>query len=157
MKKICVYDSHIHGKGLMASEKIERGELIGYIKGPVMYRENQTLRETFSNPDWVGFKKNYWTDPEPPFKFLNHSCQANSGVRGTRSVYAVRRIKAGEEITIDYSTTELDERWFLDCKCGAPKCRHTIRSIQSLPKPVFDRYDPFIPTYNRNYYLTYCV
>lgn len=157
MKKVSVFDSHIHGKGLVADEDIKKGELIGYIKGPVMYKQNKTLQEVFSNPDWVGFKRNYWTDPLPPFKYLNHSCMANCGVRGTRSLHAIHAIKAGEEITIDYSTTEIDERWFLDCNCGERSCRKKVTSIQSLPKSLFYRYDPFIPTYHRHYYLANCL
>lgn len=157
MKKILVVESHIHGRGLVAKEDIVKGELVGFIKGPVMYKVNKSLRDTFSHPDWVGFKRNYWTDPLPPFKYLNHACAANCGVRGTRSLTAIRNIKAGEEITIDYSTTELDLNWFLDCNCGFKECRKSVKSIQSLSRKVFDRYDPFIPTYNRKFYLANCV
>lgn len=157
MKKFEVRNSRIHGRGLVATQDIAKGEFIGFIKGPVRYEVNQTLRETFSNPDWVGFKRNHWVDPEPPFKYLNHACSASCGVKGVRTLHAVRNIKKGEELTIDYSTTELDENWFLDCQCKLPECRKRVASIQSLPKRVFNRYDPYIPTYNRHFYLMHCL
>ena len=157
MKKISVVNSRIHGKGVFATHAISKGELVGFIKGPVIHKVNNSLRDTFSNPDWVGFKQNYWTDPLPPFKYLNHSCSANCGIKGTRSLYAIQAIKAGEEISIDYSTTELDENWYLECSCGSAKCRKEVRSIQSLSKSLFNRYDPYIPTYHRKFYLVHCI
>ncbi|MCA9361080.1 SET domain-containing protein [Candidatus Kaiserbacteria bacterium] len=157
MKKISVVKSAIHGRGLVAKEPIKKGEFIGTIKGPVMYKVNKTIKDTFSHPDWVGFKKNYWTDPLPPAKYLNHSCEANSGIKGTRTLHAVKDIKEGEEVTIDYSTTELDLNWFLDCQCSSKKCRNKVTSIQNLPKEVFNSYLPFVPTYNKTYYIKYCT
>jgi len=153
MKKIEVRKSKIHGRGLIAAEGIKKHEFIGFIKGPTQYQENKTLRDALSHPDWVGFKKNYWTDPLPPFKYINHSCDANCGVAGTRKVFAVKDIKLGEELTIDYSTTEIDENWFLDCTCKSKQCRKKVQSIQSLPQKTFQNYLPYIPSFIRKKYL----
>jgi len=64
-------------------------------------------------------------------QFINHSCQPNSFVRimhGHIIFFALRDIKAGEEITLDYieSYHSNDKR----CACGAPGCRGTINLIE---------------------------
>ena len=55
-------------------------------------------------------------------QFINHSCQPNSFVRimhGHIIFFALRDIRPGEEITMDYR----DPNHPLVCKCGAPRCR----------------------------------
>jgi SET domain-containing protein len=154
--KYTVGKSHIEGRGVFAATALKKGDFIGYIKGPIRHKVNKTTSEVLDirAADWVGYKKNYWTDPLPPFKYLNHCCEATAGIKGRCSLYAVVDILPGEEITIDYSTTEADERWYLNCLCGAKTCRKKIRSIQSLSPKIFKRYFPFIPTKLRELYGT---
>jgi hypothetical protein len=59
-------------------------------------------------------------------RFFNHSCKAaaqfrevRNGSRHTVVVVAVRDIKSGEEITVDYGT----DIWFV-CQCKELNCRH---------------------------------
>jgi SET domain-containing protein len=153
MKKIEIVKSKIHGKGLIAKEQIKKGDFAGFIKGPVKYKVNTTLKDSLQNPDWVGFAKNWWTDPLPPFKYLNHSCDPTCGITGTRTLRALRDIAIGEEITIDYSTTEVDPHWFLHCNCRSKDCRKEIRSIQKISPKIFKKYSPLIPTAIKNFYL----
>lgn len=150
MKKIYAGKSRIAGEGLFTSEDAKKGELVCYIKGYWRKKVNKSLRDTLANPDWIGVGKNLWIDPILPFKRLNHSCDPNTGIKGRVSLYAIKSIRAHDELTIDYSTIEADDRWQLEggikCKCGASDCRGTIRSIQYLPKKKFKQYLPFIPT-----------
>ncbi len=146
MKKIQVTESKIHGRGLVAVVNIQKSEFVGHIKGETKFKINKSIQDTFAHPDWVGFKKNYWTDPLPPFKYINHSCEPNCGIKGRKTVCALRNINSGEELTIDYSTTEIDTNWVLECTCGSKICRRKIQSIQSLPLSAFKKYAPLIPT-----------
>ncbi len=72
--------------------------------------------------------------------FVNHSCAPNCRVeiRAADDVrlVALRRIRADEEITFDYSTTSTeDERtWSMRCLCGARSCRGTISGFGTLSK-----------------------
>lgn len=62
-----------------------------------------------------------------PFRFINHSCQPNVFTRtayGRMEFYALRYIKAGEELTCDYSPSQHDGK--LACKCGAETCRDFV-------------------------------
>ncbi len=58
-----------------------------------------------------------------PTAFINHSCTPNAYARiaqGRIWFYALRRIEAGEEITLDYRPSQHPDR---RCSCGASKCR----------------------------------
>jgi len=52
-----------------------------------------------------------------PWRFLNHSCAPNAVVRD-RAVFALRPIRPGDEITLDYNATEWDMSWPFPCRCG---------------------------------------
>lgn len=148
MDRIAVIKSKIEGKGVAAKIRFKRGDFVGYIKGPIKHKVNKSDVDSRSHPDWVGFKKNYWIDPLPPFKYLNHSCDPNCGIMGMKRLTAMRDIEIGEEITFDYSTTEIDQNWELPytCRCGALNCRKIIRSFQTLDKSILKKYLPYIPT-----------
>lgn len=148
MNKIQIVKSSIEGKGIVSTVNLKRGDFVGYIKGPIKHKINKGAKDSEANPDWVGFKENYWIDPLPPFKYINHSCEPNCGITGTKTVCAIKSIKAGEELTFDYSTSEIDTSWELDytCKCGSRSCRKKIHSIQSLNRKKIAEYLPYIPT-----------
>lgn len=59
-------------------------------------------------------------------RFMNHSCVANSfGPGGCHFEIAVRDIAAGEELTSDYATLNLEQP--LMCQCGSSKCRGVVK------------------------------
>ena len=92
--------------------------------------------------------KDKWINPKRGFsRFINHSCDPNSGIRGRQNVVAMKNIKKGEEVTIDYSITDDDPKWKMECRCGTKRCRKTIRSIQFLPKELIKKYELFIPNF----------
>ena len=99
----------------------------------------------------MGVKKNIWIDPLRPHKFLNHSCNPTAGARGI-TLIAIRDIKEGEEITVDYSTIEGDNRWEMLCSCEEKNCRKLIRSIEFLTQEQFMSI-PYIPAYFRKLYF----
>lgn len=153
MKDIYAATSNIAGLGLMAGENVKKGELIRYIKGDIKFKINKSKKDALSHPNWIGVAENQWIDPEKPYKFLNHSCNPTAGVKGTVALVALRDLKEGEEITIDYSTIEGDVRWEMPCNCGEKNCRKTIRSIAYLSRSVFEKYLPYIPRYFQKLYL----
>ena len=153
MKKIYVSNSKIQGKGIFADEKIKRGELIRYIKGKPKEFTVKDKGDEMAYPNWIGIGKNKWIDPIYPNLYWNHSCNPNAGLKGKVSVFAIRNITKGEEITIDYSTIEETDGWEMKCGCGEKNCRKVIKSIQYLPEKTFDKYMPYIPTYFKKRYL----
>jgi len=152
MKKIRVGKSGIHGKGVFADEDVRKGNQIQPIQGRIVYKEPHNAHESDIIANWVGVGKNRWIIPEEPFLFLNHSCEPSAAIVGTRLLVALKNIKEGEEITMDYSLTDADPHWQLYCRCGAKDCRKQIGPIQMLPKAVFEKYMPNIPHYFQRQY-----
>ena len=108
VEKYEVRPSETYGVGMFAVLDINGCDFIGFFNGPVCVRYNLSMEESLSNPNWFGFKTNHWIDPKPPFRFINHSCEPNSGIKGTKKVHAIKDIFKGEEITFDYSISEID-------------------------------------------------
>lgn len=153
MKHIYICSSQIDGFGVSIGENVKKDEIISCIKGTMQFKVNKTLKDTFANPDWVGIAKNQWIDPVKPYKFLNHSCNPSAGVKGKVTLVALRDMREGEEVTIDYSTIEGDPHWQMKCACGEKNCRKVIRSITHMPKKQFKKYLPHIPNYFKNLYM----
>lgn len=156
-EKLSIFESQIHGTGLCSSENIKSGETIDFISGEEVEFQSTNEEEAGSIPTWYGITDTLWIDPgETKFKYLNHSCDPNAAIIGKNELVARRDIKIGEEVTIDYSMTDVDQNWTLEyeCKCGAKNCRKTIKSIQSLPPDVVRDHLPLIPTFFINAYKT---
>lgn len=88
--------SVIHGKGLFASRKLSKNQLIGIYEG-------ETVTEDGMHVLWVEEEDGEWTgyDGNNQLRYMNHSNDPNAAMDGVKC-YAVRPIAAGEEITIDY-------------------------------------------------------
>lgn len=82
-----------------------------------------------------------YLDLEEPYRSINHSCDPNLGLRGTGSIFTLRPVKQGEELTYDYSTTMWEEGWpdefaapfVMTCQCAAISCRRLIADFPTLP------------------------
>ncbi len=67
--------------------------------------------------------------------YINHSCRPNcfmQTVHGRLLVMALRDIRAGEEITVDYVDSMHSDR--KRCTCNVPGCRGTINKRGALTK-----------------------
>lgn len=158
MKKIYVGKSGIHKRGIFSAEPVRKGELIQFIAGKKVKKLLKTKKDSLSIPTWFGLGRYSWMDPgESPFRYLNHSCEPNAAISGTKSLIAIKNIPQGKEITIDYSMTDADPLWEMKCGCGATKCRKIIRSIHTVPTKVFKRHMPHIPRYFQRIYLRHHV
>lgn len=154
MKKLLVQQSRINNKGIFAAEPIKKGERITFIAGKREKKISKTKNEALSIPNWFGVGRAIWIDPgDTIFRYLNHSCDPNAAIIGTKTLVAMQDIKRGEEVSIDYSMTDADPLWEMSCSCGAVSCRNVIRSIQFVPIPVFKKHMPFIPRYFQRVYF----
>jgi len=69
-------------------------------------------------------------------------------------IVAMRTIRPGEEITIDYSTTSKDPLWKMRCLCGQPTCRKLIRSVIHMTPEWFTCFRGWMPPFIEQAYLT---
>lgn len=77
-----------------------------------------------------------------PWRCLNHACAPNARIVG-RELRALRSIRAAEEITFDYETTEWDMASPFPCgcsRCGGRK----IRGFRYLPREERERRRPWL-------------
>lgn len=150
-KKLYVASSRLHGRGVFAGQNFKKGEIVFIIKGKIRQYKITTLEDAFKYPNAVGIDKDTWIDPRPPFVYLNHSCEPNLGTIGKVTFIALRNIKAGEELTFDYSISE-DSPWFMKCNCGSRHCRKTVTGIRQLPYGFYRTYLPYVPRYFQKVY-----
>jgi hypothetical protein len=68
---------------------------------------------------------------QSPERFVNHSCDHNTEVRGFSDV-AIRDIAPGEEITSNYETDGAGV--VFECRCGSPSCRKRIGRINLVSR-----------------------
>lgn len=117
-----------NGQGAVALVPFEPGEIVFRFTG-------------FATSEITQFTLQYSKDlhlHDPFFmgKVL-HSCEPNMSCdMVTRTFTALRRIEAGECITMDYEQTEDILFKPFDCACGAPACRHHIAGRLLVPTPI---------------------
>lgn len=145
--------SKIHGKGIFIVKPIRKGGVVSFLRGKIRRLEIKNAKDSLSHMVWIGIGKNKWIDPSYPYKYLNHSCNPSAGIIGKKKVVAMRNLKPGDEVTVDYSITECDYLWRMHCRCGEKNCRKVIKSVNFLPKSVFKKYEKFMPNYFKNLYV----
>ncbi|HEY6292489.1 MAG TPA: SET domain-containing protein-lysine N-methyltransferase [Terriglobia bacterium] len=120
--------SRIHRWGIYAGQTIPPGrKVIEYTGEKINRREAKRRKHTH----YLFELDSYWTIDGSVegsgAEFINHSCNPNLATRILRGhilYFSLRRIKKGEELTIDYNFD-----WDVDrvkCVCGAKGCRGTI-------------------------------
>lgn len=166
-KKVYVSDANsIHkglAHGLYSKKNLKKGEIVFIAKGRRFRDKVDTIKKSIAHRNAIGIKPGEWIDPrrDNPLRYLNHSCNPNLGIRGSVLFVALRDIRKGEHLTVDYSITESDMLWDFKiqtggyCKCGANNCRKIIRSIQFLPQKVYKKYLPYIPSAFQKEYQKY--
>ena len=146
-------NSAIHGVCLVTTEPIHAGELIWELDEPMYsWQEIESWdddrRQAF---DWYGFRcgEDRYSLPEGLSREMNHSCDPTTWWRGSTRLVARRDIEAGEEITYDYTTCEIDDvggnAFEMKCSCGSRNCRGTISSRDYLDPGWQLQYGPNLP------------
>lgn len=119
--------SPIHGIGGFARSAIASGtRVIEYVGEKIDTAES--LRRCEKNNEYIFALNNgqhidgnvEWN----PARFINHSCAPNCEAKLEEEriwLAAIREIKAGEEVTINYGFDLEDHREYI-CNCGAPGC-----------------------------------
>lgn len=133
--KLEIKPSPIEGCGCFARVHIPRGKKIAEYTGEKISNSEarrragrRRLRICEVNDRWSldGSRGGNGTH------YINHSCEPNSYMKIIYDhilVLALRDIRPGEEVTIDYHSTLHSDR--KRCTCGAPSCRGTINKVDS--------------------------
>lgn len=144
-----VRDTGRTGLGLFARERIPAGARAFEIEGAERVWRSVNDEDALANPNWIGIGEHRWIDAVGAARFLNHSCDPNLAFREPREFVTLRAIEAGEELTFDYSLTEDEALWRMECRCGAQGCRGEVRAVQFLSADLFTRNHAHIISYFR--------
>lgn len=126
-----VKPSRIEGLGLFTKVALRARQKIGEYEGKLISRrEGRRRAKTQHKIAVVEVNNNKAIDGEQQpggFRFINHSCTPNTFMRimGERAeFYALRPLKAGTELTLDYKDSH--HNGTLPCKCKGSTCRGRI-------------------------------
>jgi D-alanine-D-alanine ligase-like ATP-grasp enzyme len=138
-KKYSMKGNAIAGFGIYANRDISQNEII--FAGEE--KAQRIATKSYINTHWdvkelENFKKYayplsnevflLWDENPAGWAPQNHSCNANTAYKGL-NVYALRNIKKGEELTLDYALF-LDEHMEpFNCSCGSKNCKGYITGI----------------------------
>lgn len=131
------------GKAVQALHDFPEGAVLLYGWGDLSYKRTMYT---------IQVSRDHHIVPIQPIAFLNHSCAPNCGLlikagECRLEVHALKDIKAGEEITIDYATFETEISSMPDCLCGQECCRHSITGFADLTDTQRESYGPYIAPY----------
>jgi SET domain-containing protein len=128
--RLTVLPSAIHRWGVYAGQAIPpKRKVIEYTGERISRRE---IKKRAAGPlNYIFTLDNYWAldglVSGSGAQYINHSCDPNLVtriVKGHILYFSQRRIKKGEELTVDYHFAHDVEKVL--CSCGAMKCRGTI-------------------------------
>jgi SET domain-containing protein len=145
----------IHGRGLVATEWIRRGEVVWKLD-PDLPRLSCSEVATWSQQErealaYVAFQcdEANLAICEDLSRYMNHSCDPNTWWADSDTLIARRDIGPGEEVTYDYATTEVEVDFQMSCRCGAQSCRGIV-SHKDYRRPDWqERYGSHLPAHVR--------
>lgn len=152
--KVEIKDTEKYGIGAFANRKIKKDERIIMFGGHIMTRkeEDKLPDNIYDNAIQIdddlvmGVKIEKEIDDGSMF---NHSCNANSGIKGQILMVAIRDIQKGEQITFDFGTVLYRSKgvkpYKLTCLCDDKDCRGIITDNDWKLKSVQNRYKGYFP------------
>lgn len=153
-KDIELRKSSIEGKGLFAKKLIPKDTIVWELNSS---EKRLTLKQLSALP-WEERKLAYQqgnkyiivTDGS---EFINHSCDPNLWWETDESFSARRDIKPDEEITYDYSSSDINPKSMppIECRCGSKNCRKIITSQDCLKPEFQNQYKGHLPSWVEKY------
>ena len=129
---VTVRPSRIHGSGLFARSLIRVGSLVVSLGGE-QYTVEEVRAGAARAESLSGLSEGVYlglpaSAPKGLDEFINHSCDPNLWIDEDVKLVARYPIRRGDELTVDYSTWEIDDTWSLvpPCSCGTPECRGAV-------------------------------
>jgi SET domain-containing protein len=141
------------GRGLFATKNYEKGQVLFEFDGIKLGKEKAWVHPQSEKLLQIG--PTLYLDVSDHYSvFTNHSCNPNCCVKISIEhafLVACLPIKAGDELTFDYSTTSTESptEWSMSCKCSIFGCRKNISGFHSLPYRQQQLYieQGFVPYY----------
>lgn len=136
-KPYSVKGNAIAGFGIYANRWVRKGEIV--YRGeerPHRLVTRRHVEQCWSEDKKLDFRRYayaigkevyaLWDNDPSDWSPQNHSCEANTGLDGL-NVIALRDIRRGEELTLDYGVFLDNSMEPFACSCGAASCRGIIQ------------------------------
>lgn len=138
-KKYAVKRNGLNGYGIFASKDIKKNEIIFKQEESTQRIVTKRYVELNWNPEQINDFKHYaypisdevyilWDNDPQKWAPQNHSCDANTSYDGL-NVIALKDLKKGEELTLDYGDLMDATIGSFKCTCGSINCRKTVSGI----------------------------
>jgi hypothetical protein len=121
-------------KSFIATKSVKQGELLSKFASG-----GESTTPTYLTVQ-VGVGRHIKLNPEF-LQYINHGCDPNVFFDTTSfELRALKNIKASEELTFFYPSTEWQMDQPFDCYCGSPLCLGSIRGAKFIPADIIKRY-----------------
>jgi uncharacterized protein len=157
--KLKIIDTKKYGKGVFAKSSISKDEILFVMGGYILniIDENRLKGEVADKPievsEWFSIGPIKPSDMElMPQHRVNHSCDPNTGFKGSIFMVAMRNIKKGEEILYDYamithSNPNSKNFFTMKCECGSKNCRGEFREDDWMIPKLQKKYNGYFQWY----------
>lgn len=158
-KKLEVRDTAKYGKGIFAVKDIAKDETLIVMGGFIIDIEQENNLNEFQIDKPIEISAEFSFCPQVPEDmdrmpqhYVNHSCDPNTGFKGSNFMVAMKNIKEGEEILYDYamiiaSNPESENYFEMPCECGSTRCRKTINEEGWMNTELQERYAGYFQYY----------
>lgn len=139
------------GEGLFATKRIKANEVVWAIDDSCkIFPLKKEIKQKYPRAYLFGNKYVVCNDDSD---YMNHSCGPNTWWTSDRQLSARRDIRVDEEITYDYSTTDVSPDWVADwkCKCGSVDCRKRISNRDCLREDFQQKYGEHLPSWTKEF------
>ena len=147
-KKTEVRKSTKQGSGFFAIEDIEKDEIVAIRSGHIVELEEAIRLDKEVGDFSLQLSENHFLCPSTNAEldqialYINHSCDPNVGMDGQINYVAMREIKAGEELCLDYAVA-MNTEYELKCNCASGNCRGIITGFDWKKKEIQKRYENY--------------
>ncbi len=144
-KKTVVRKSEKQGYGFFAIGDIKKDEIVAIRSGHIVELEEAMRLDKELGDFSLQITKDHFLCPKTKEEldeialYINHSCDPNIGMDGQVNYVAMRDIKAGEELCLDYAVA-MNTEYELKCNCGSEKCRGIITGFDWKKKELQEHY-----------------
>ncbi len=139
---IRVSDSEIEGSGLFANCFIPEGEVLYRFEGVPAHQYELVYLSQADRNEFMTYACQIGDDEfcfkQGDIRFINHCCDPSGWWTDYGVLTARRDIQPGEEITYDYSTSDIQLHYRMDCRCGKADCRGVVTEKDFL-EPAFQQ------------------
>lgn len=157
-RKVRVFSSKIEGRGVVAINDIKRGEVILVYGGVIVPESDWKKYEGELGQYGIQISDGFHICPTTEKELdetgvVNHSCEPTAGFADALTLVAIRKIRKGEEITIDYAFCE-SYPFMIKCNCGSRACRGVITGNDWKIKKLQQRYGSYFSPYLKKRFIT---